>query len=47
MAFLIEFHDQYSIKALNTDFRNETQVDWLQNNPLYLDFSIGRKVKLA
>ncbi len=43
MAFLIEFHDRYAIKALNTDFKNETQVDSLQNDPLYLDFSTAKE----
>ena len=41
MAFIIEYHDQYAIKTLNTDFRNQTQVEILQNNPQFLDFRTG------
>jgi hypothetical protein len=38
MNFLIEFHNLYTVKALNTDFKNVTQVLELQTNPTYVKF---------
>ncbi len=38
MGYNIEFHNLYIVKALNTDRTNQTQLDALQKNPVYVSF---------